>query len=92
MQLSFSRPTSLFGCRIVTGSDDSTLRVWDGSTGECCFLLTGHTCGIECLASTPTAHRVVSGSWDGTIRVWNAITGQSLAWKKGDCSRNRRRM
>ena len=33
--------------RIVSGSDDRTLKVWDASSGECLRTLTGHTYGAR---------------------------------------------
>jgi WD40 repeat protein len=33
----------------VSGSDDTTLRVWDLQTGECVHVLEGHSDHVYCL-------------------------------------------
>ncbi|KIM30112.1 hypothetical protein M408DRAFT_66913, partial [Serendipita vermifera MAFF 305830] len=64
------------GKRIVSGSDDKTVRIWDAETGS---LLTrplqGHTSGISSVAFSPSGKLVVSGSDDKTVRIWDAETG-----------------
>ena len=52
------------GERIVSGSDDKTVRVWDAATGQPIGApLTGHTGdGVRAWRSAPTAQRIVSGS------------------------------
>eukprot|EP00731_Ephydatia_muelleri_P029012 Em0020g656a len=62
-----------FGNRIVSGSDDNTLRIWSASTGKHLKTLMGHTGGVWC--SQFDGVDVVSGSTDRTLRVWNAETG-----------------
>ena len=40
------------GLRVVSGSRDDTLKVWDVATGECVATLEGHSgyvhCGVRC--------------------------------------------
>lgn len=105
------------GRTIVTGSDDTTLRGWDRSTGfyfcdlfffffffpslsrlssisvslffwcvcvciyggmkcalhsgECTFVLKGHTGNVLCSTIDHDGSVVASGSLDGTVRVWD---------------------
>ena len=40
------------GRRIVSGSEDNTLKVWDVATGECVATLKGHSSIVRCAAST----------------------------------------
>ena len=64
------------GDRIISGSDDSTLKVWSVGTGECLLTLTGHTGGVWC--SQYEGDIICSGSTDRTIKVWDVHTGQCL--------------
>ena len=40
------------GRRVVSGSLDKTLKVWDVATGECVATLQGHSDRVRCAAST----------------------------------------
>lgn len=51
----------------VTGSRDSTLRVWDIQRGGYLRVLEGHHQSVRCL--DVCGNRVVSGSYDTTCRV-----------------------
>jgi energy-coupling factor transporter ATP-binding protein EcfA2 len=66
------------GTRIVSGSRDKTLKVWDAATGQETLTLTGHTAGVSSVAFSPDGTRIVSGSDDKTLKVWDAATGQEL--------------
>jgi len=64
------------GNRIVSGSDDNTLKVWSATTGKCLRTLVGHTGGVW--SSQMQGNIIVSGSTDRTLKVWNAESGQCL--------------
>ena len=55
--------------RIVSGSDDGSLRVWDNVTGRCIQQLTDHTDGVECVIQLADGC-IVSGNMDKSLRVW----------------------
>jgi hypothetical protein len=55
--------------KLVSGSYDRTIRVWDPKSGTCKLLLIGHLGDVTALAALPDG-RLVSGSADKTIRVW----------------------
>jgi len=59
---------------ILTGSLDSTVRLWNVSTGKCVRTLFGHVEGVWALAADTL--RVVSGSEDRTVKVWDTRSGK----------------
>ncbi|KAM9313720.1 F-box/WD repeat-containing protein 7 isoform 1-T1 [Pholidichthys leucotaenia] len=64
------------GNRIVSGSDDNTLKVWSAITGKCLRTLVGHTGGVW--SSQMRDNIIISGSTDRTLKVWNAETGECI--------------
>ena len=54
--------------KLVCGSWDNTIRVWDASTGGLDATLTGHRGAV--LGLVVIGERLFSASADGTIRVW----------------------
>ncbi|KAF5340229.1 hypothetical protein D9611_007939 [Ephemerocybe angulata] len=65
------------GMKIVSGSGDKTVRVWDALTGKVQAVLEGHSNAVWSVAFSPDGEHVVSGSYDATVRVWSALTGRA---------------
>jgi WD40 repeat protein len=67
------------GRRIVSGSWDNTLRLWDAATGQPIGSpLQGHTGLVNSVVFSPDGRRIVSGSYDKTLRLWDAASGQGI--------------
>lgn len=74
------------GRTLVSGSYDSTLRVWDISTGRLMHILYGHSKEVYSVVLDMTrssegwgyGSRAASSSMDGTIRLWSILTGECL--------------
>ena len=63
------------GRRVVTGSDDHQVKLWDSQTGYLQHTLRGHSAEITELAISPDNRYVVSASNDHTLRVWRLADG-----------------
>ena len=66
------------GKRIVSGSADTTVRVWDAGTGQPVGQPITAPSEVSSVAFSPDGTRIVSGSADTTVRVWDAGTGQPV--------------
>ncbi|CAG7845863.1 Uncharacterized WD repeat-containing protein alr2800, partial [Serendipita indica DSM 11827] len=67
------------GRRVVSGSDDRTVRLWDVETGaQIGSPLEGHTDYVRSVAFSPDGQRIVSGSDDRTVRLWDVETGAQI--------------
>jgi WD40 repeat protein len=71
------------GRRVVSGSRDKTLCVWDLESGQLIRTLHGHTREIGTVALTVDGRWIVSGSWDNTLRLWDLESGESIRTLKG---------
>ena len=58
------------GTKVVSGSGDKTVRIWDAVTGECEQTLEGHSSAVTSASFSPDGTKVVSASADETVRVW----------------------
>ena len=73
------------GQRIVSGSTDQTVRIWNAQTGEPIGQpLQGHTGPVWSVAISPDGQRIVSGSDDQTVRIWE---GNWPGWMRLACDR-----
>jgi WD40 repeat protein len=71
------------GMRAISGSDDTTLKVWDIESGVEIRTMKGHTDTVLAVSVTPDGRRVISGSNDNTLKVWDMETGVEIRTMKG---------
>ncbi|KAI9882844.1 MAG: hypothetical protein M1823_005413 [Watsoniomyces obsoletus] len=64
--------------RMVTGSGDSTARIWDCETGTPMHTLKGHTSWVLAVSWSPDDHLIATGSMDNSVRLWDPNTGKQL--------------
>jgi WD40 repeat protein/energy-coupling factor transporter ATP-binding protein EcfA2 len=65
------------GSRIVSGSYDKTMQLWDLQGNAIGQPFQGHTAQVNSVAFSPDGSRIVSGSWDKTMRLWD-LQGNSI--------------
>jgi WD40 repeat protein len=63
---------------LASGSLDTTLKLWNISSGALIATLRNHTTGIKLSVDMLNTQIVVSGSDDGSIKLWNVNTGDVL--------------
>ncbi len=68
--------------RVISWSDDSTLRIWDLESAECEAVLQGHTDEIGGVKILPDG-RLLSWSWDNTLRIWDMETAECQSVLEG---------
>ena len=70
--------------RILSWSEDHTLRLWNANTGECLAILKGHTESVEGALQLNNGQII---SWsrydDKSLRLWDADTGQCIKVLEG---------
>jgi len=72
------------GTRLVTGSWDGTLKVWDAEREALLATLAGHAGKVYGGAIAPDGRRLVSAGADGTLRLWDLETFREAAvWRDG---------
>src|SRR3990170_8797570 len=64
--------------RIVSGSSDNSIKIWNAETGELIRTLLGHTNSVWSVCFSSDNKQIVSGSCDRSIKIWNAETGELI--------------
>ena len=65
------------GRRIVSGSRDGTVQIWDSNTGEPIARITGNTT-VNCLAFSANGRLIAGGFGDGTVWIWDGNSGTTI--------------
>ncbi|XP_039269380.1 platelet-activating factor acetylhydrolase IB subunit beta-like [Styela clava] len=66
-----TRKDSKVGPFLASGSRDKSIRIWDVSTSQCVFVLTGHDNWVRGLSFHSRGKYLLSASDDKTLRVWD---------------------
>ena len=72
------------GDRIVSGSVDHTIKVWDLNSGRLIRTLRGHSSSVYSVVVA--GNRIVSGSQNGRIKVWDLNSGRLIRTLTGHSS------
>jgi WD40 repeat protein len=64
--------------KVLSGSSDTTVRVWDTRDGQLLRVLEKHKLGVSALAISAAGDRAIVGSADGFMCLWNLDNGELL--------------
>jgi WD40 repeat protein len=67
------------GERLLTGSDDGWIRVYDARSGRPMLALRAHDNRVHSARFSPDGRLIASASLDQSVRVWNAANGAPIA-------------
>ena len=62
------------GASLVSGSYDTTIKLWDMQTGGVVKTFQGHTGPVYSVSIPPNCTTIASGSYDKTLRLWDIQT------------------
>lgn len=72
------------GERLVTGSDDFTLCLWEpGKSKKPVSRMTGHQQLVNQVAYSPDGRWILSASFDKSLRLWDGVKGKFVATLRG---------
>ena len=67
------------GSVLVTGSEDTKVKVWDLRTNKCIQTFREHTGIINSVQLSPDSRWVASGGDDGSLKIWDIASGKVLS-------------
>lgn len=71
------------GRRLVSGSWDMTLLLWNIEKSVIVASLRGHNDWVYCVAYAPNGRYIASGSYDKTVKLWDPFDGECLNTLEG---------
>jgi WD40 repeat protein len=67
------------GRHLASGSYDTTVKIWDVTSGQETLTLNGHTSRVNSVAFSPDGRRIASGGDDHTIKIWDVSSDEPAA-------------
>jgi small GTP-binding protein len=69
---------------LASGSRDSTVKLWETTSGRLLHTLEGHKDSVYSVAFDRSGDTLASGSIDGTVKLWEATSGRLLRTLEGE--------
>jgi WD40 repeat protein len=66
------------GRRVISASDDETVKVWNAETGKEVLTFRGHNGAVLSAAFSPDGKRALSGDENCVVKEWDTKTGREL--------------
>ena len=66
------------GTKIVSGSSDRTVKIWNSQTGECLKTLIGHNRPVLSVVFSPDGNTIASCGGHSIIKLWNSQSGECV--------------
>lgn len=67
------------GQTLISGSEDTKVKVWDLRSNKCVMTFKEHTGPINCVQLSPDGKWAASGASDGALKIWDCSSGQVLS-------------
>eukprot|EP00760_Papus_ankaliazontas_P038482 PhM_4_TR9140/c0_g1_i1/m.90218/K18643/KATNB1; katanin p80 WD40 repeat-containing subunit B1 len=67
-----------FGDFLITGSQDTFIKVWDVKNKVCLQTYKEHTRTVNCVKFSPDGRWAASGAGDGVVKLWDLTAGKCL--------------
>lgn len=64
------------GTKIVSGSSDRTIKIWNSQTGQCLKTISGHNRPVLSVAFSGDGNTIASCGAHSIIKLWNVLTGE----------------
>lgn len=64
---------------LVSGSEDTRVKVWDVRSGKCIMTFKDHTAKLNSVQLSPDSRWVASGGDDGALKIWDIASGKVLS-------------
>ena len=68
------------GKRLVTGSVDGTVKLWDMNTNQELITLKGHADEVTSIIFSSDGKALATTGLDGTLRLWRAATESEVSF------------
>jgi hypothetical protein len=79
----FSAVYSCDGKKILSVSEDCTIKEWDAESGQCLKTFSGHKCVVTSAIYSVDGGKILSASEDNSIKEWDVESGRCLKTYRG---------